>query len=209
MAQVIQASELTLSDVENQFNLRQVLHEPNFFREWQDNLPELSQLEIETLNRVKTEFLYLNKYPMLEDLVKMVVLSPLLSLAGFYRPPIRPVLEKRVDVALQNENKTVWGRVDILVLQHQVWVTIIESKQAGFSLKDATAQALFYMMANPNTEQPTFGLVTNGSHFIFIKLVGDNLPRYAFSTEFSLFRPENELYSVLKILKRFAGLVTS
>jgi hypothetical protein len=43
------------------------------------------------LDRVKTELLYLNKYPMLEDLVKMVVLSPLLSLAGFYKPPLRPV----------------------------------------------------------------------------------------------------------------------
>ncbi|MGB5962155.1 MAG: hypothetical protein WBG73_15920 [Coleofasciculaceae cyanobacterium] len=39
---------------------------------------------------------------MLEDLVKMTVLSPLLSLAEFYRPPLRPVLEKRVDVALNN-----------------------------------------------------------------------------------------------------------
>ncbi|MEC4813962.1 MAG: type I restriction enzyme HsdR N-terminal domain-containing protein [Scytonema sp. PMC 1069.18] len=208
MAQVIQASELTLSDVENLFNLRQVLNNPNFFREWLDDLPELTQSETDSLDRVKTEFLYLNKYPMLEDLVKMVVLSPLLSLAGFYRPPIRPVLEKRVDVALQNENKTVWGRIDILVLQQQVWVSVIESKQAGFSLKDATAQTLFYMMANPNTQQPTFGLATNGTHFIFIKLIHRELSQYAFSTEFSLFRPENELYSVLKIMKRFAQLLT-
>lgn len=51
---------------------------------------------------------------MLEDLVKMVVLSPLLSLAGFYRPPMRPVLDKRVDVALKNGETTRWGRVDIL-----------------------------------------------------------------------------------------------
>jgi len=206
MAQVIQASELTLSAVEDQFNLRQVLNDPNFFREWKDDLPELSQSERDVLDRVKTEFLYLSKYPMLEGLVKMVVLSPLLSLAGFYRPPIRPVLEKRVDIALQEENKTLWGRVDILALQRQVWVAVIESKQAGFSLKDGIAQTLFYMMANPNTEQPTFGLVTNGSHFTFIKLLRSELPQYAFSTEFSLFRPENELYSVLKVLKQFPEL---
>jgi hypothetical protein len=208
MAQVIQASELTLSQVEDQFNLQQVLDNPTFFHEWQNDLPELSESEMQALNRVKTEFLYLNKYPMLEDLVKMVVLSPLLSLAGFYRPPIRPVLEKRVDVALNDGERTVWGRVDILVLQRQVWVAVIESKQTGFSLKDATPQTLFYMMANPNPEQPTFGLVTNGSHFIVIKLLREELPRYAFSTEFSLYRPENELYPVLKILKRFAELLT-
>jgi predicted type IV restriction endonuclease len=161
------------------------------------------------LDRVKTEFLYLNKYPMLEDLVKMVVLSPLLSLAGFYRPPLRPVLEKRVNVAVEDGDRTVWGRIDILLLQQQVWIAVIESKQAGFSLKDAIAQTLFYMMANPNTEQPTFGLVSNGSHFIFVKLLRNEPPRYAFSTEFSLYRLENELYPVLRILKRFAELEDS
>ncbi|HEY9602910.1 MAG TPA: restriction endonuclease subunit R [Allocoleopsis sp.] len=206
MTQLIQANELTLSQVEDRFNLRQVLDNPTFFREWQDNLPELSESEMQALDRVKTEFLYLNKYPMLEDLVKMVVLSPLLSLAGFYRPPLRPVLEKRVDVTLQDGERTVWGRIDILLLQQQTWVAVIESKQAGFSLKDATAQALFYMMANPNDEQPTFGLVTNGSHFIFIKLVQSEPSQYGFSSEFSLYRSENELYPVLKVLKRFAEL---
>ena len=207
MAQVIPASELILSQVEDKFNLRQVLDDPSFFCEWQDDLPDLSESEMQALDRVKTEFLYLYKYPMLEDLVKMVVLSPLLSLAGFYRPPIHPVLEKRVDVTVNDGERTVWGRIDILLLQRQVWVAVIESKQAGFSLKDATAQTLFYMMANPNTEKPTFGLVTNGSHFIFIKLLYSELPQYAFSTEFSLFRPENELYPVFRVLKQFAELV--
>jgi hypothetical protein len=208
MTQLIQANELTLSQVEDRFNLRQVLDNPTFFHEWQDNLPEPNSWEMQTLDRVKTEFLYLNKYPMLEDLVKMVVLFPLLSLAGFYRPPLRPVLEKRVDVSLLDGERTVWGRIDILLLQRQVWVAVIESKQAGFSLKDATAQALFYMMANPNGEQPTFGLITNGSHFIFIKLVSSEPSQYGFSSEFSLYRPENELYHVLKVLKQFAELAT-
>ncbi len=61
---------------------------------------------MQVCDRVKTEFLSLNKYPLLEDLVKMVVISPLLSLAGFYRPPLHPVLEKRVDVAIQDRDKT-------------------------------------------------------------------------------------------------------
>jgi hypothetical protein len=98
MVQALQANELTLSDVEDRFNLRQIFDDPNFFREWQDSLPELNQSEMQALDRIRTEFLYLNKYPMLEDLVKMVILSPLLSIAGFYKPPLRPVLEKRVDV---------------------------------------------------------------------------------------------------------------
>jgi hypothetical protein len=57
MDQVIQANELTLSEVEDQFNLWQVLDDPTFFPEWQDDLPELSESEIQALDRVKTEFL--------------------------------------------------------------------------------------------------------------------------------------------------------
>jgi hypothetical protein len=34
---------------------------------------------MQTLDRVKAEFLYLNKYPILEDLVKMVVLEFLMN----------------------------------------------------------------------------------------------------------------------------------
>jgi hypothetical protein len=206
MVQALQANELTLSDVEDRFDLRQTFDDPTFFREWKESLPELNLAEMQTLDRIRTEFLYLNKYPMLEDLVKMVILSPLLSLAGFYRPPLRPILEKRVDVALQDGENTVYGRIDLLALLQQIWVVVIESKQAGFSLKDATAQTLFYRMANPNAETPTFGLVTNGSHFVFIKLIQNDLPQYAFSSEFSLFRTENELYIVCRILKRLADI---
>lgn len=67
------------------------------------------------------------------------------------------------------------------------------------------AQTLFYMMANPDVAQ-AFGQVTNGSHFIFIKLSRNDQSHYAFSTEFSLDRQENELYSVLKVLKKFFEL---
>ena len=74
MTQLIQASELTLSQVEEQFNLRQVPDDSTFFHEWQDNLLNLNESEMQTLDRIKTEFLYLNKYLMLEGLVKMVVL---------------------------------------------------------------------------------------------------------------------------------------
>jgi hypothetical protein len=86
---------------------------------------------------------------------------------------------------------------------------LLSQKQAGLSLKDAIAQTLFYMMANPNAEPMTFGLVTNGSHFIFIKLIQNNPPQYAFSSEFSLFRTENELYAICRILKRLANLAIS
>lgn len=206
MTQTLPAHELTLSEVEDRFHLRDVLNDPTFFPEWQVGLPKLTSLEQENLDRIRTEFLYLCKYKTLEDLIKMVVISPLLSMAGFYQPPIRPALEHRVDVSLQEGEQTLWGRIDILGLQQQLWVAVIESKQAGFSLKDAVAQTLFYMCANPDSERPTFALVSNGSHFRFIKLVAGEPGRYGLSMELSIYRPENELYQVLAVLKRFVAL---
>ncbi|KAM3112849.1 hypothetical protein ACJ2PR_19260 [Phormidesmis sp. 146-33] len=47
MTQIVQANEPTLSEVEDQFNLRQVLDDPTFFSEWQSNFSR-SQSQPET-----------------------------------------------------------------------------------------------------------------------------------------------------------------
>ena len=79
---------------------------------------------------------------MSEEIVKLVMLSPLLSAAGFYSSPFRVRAETPVQIALEDENELVRGRIDILVLQERFWVLVIESKEAGFSLKEAIPQAL-------------------------------------------------------------------
>ncbi len=206
MVQVIPASELTLNEVETKFHLQQA-EEETFFSEWQENLPEIAEEEKRYLDQVKADFLYLNKYPLFEEAVKMVVLSPLLTLAGFYRMPFRISEEVPVQIAVREEEQIVRGRIDILVIQKQFWVLIIESKQASFSLKNGIAQALSYMVATPNPTEPVFGMVTNGSHFIFLKLMLGETSRYALSDEFSLLRRENDLYTVLGILKHIGKLI--
>lgn len=205
MVSTIQAKELTLHDVKEKFGLKQAEDE-QFFREWLDNLPEITDLEQSSLDQVKANYLYLDEYPMPENLVKMVVLSPLLALAGFYRTPFHVTTEASVRIAAEDEGEIIQERIDILVLQKQFWVLVIESKQAGFSLKLGIPQALAYMMANPNPDQPTFGLVTNGSNFRFIKLIKQDTPHYALSDEFTLDRG-NDLYNVLRILKRLGALL--
>jgi hypothetical protein len=200
MVEVIAASELTLNEVETKFHLQEAAEE-KFFSEWQENLPEISGEEKKYLDQVKADFLFLNKYPLFEEAVKMVVLSPLLNLAGFYRSPFRISEEVPVQIAAKEGEQIVRGRIDILVIQEQFWVLVIESKQASFSLKSGIAQALSYMVATPNPTQAVFGMVTNGSHFIFLKLIGGETSQYVFSDEFSLLRHGNDLYAVLAILK--------
>lgn len=207
MTQAISASELTLNEVETKFHLQQAKDE-QFFSEWQENLPELSEQEKQSLDQVKADFLYLNKYPLFEEAVKMVVLSPLLTSAGFYRMPFRITEEVPIQIAVEEEGQIVRGRIDVLVIQKQFWVLVIESKQASFSLKNGIAQALSYMVATPNPDQPIFGMVTNGSHFIFLKLILREIQQYALSDEFSLLKRGNDLYAVLGILKHIGKIMS-
>jgi Type I restriction enzyme R protein N terminus (HSDR_N) len=206
MVQSIPVSDLTLADVEDKFGL-ELAEDDAFFWEWQQDLSEISDTERQALDQIKASFLYLSEYPMSEETVKLVVLSPLLSMAGFYNPPFRLKTEVPIQIALEDEGELVQGRIGILVLQERFWVVVVESKEAGFSLKNAIAQALSYMIATPHPQQPAYGLVTNGSEFRFIKLHVQQPLQYGLSDLLTLQRRENDLYGVLEVLKQVGRLV--
>lgn len=205
MVQTTQAKDLTPHDVKVKFGLR-LPKDDQFFREWREDLPEITDLEKRSLAQVKADYLHLAEYPMPERVVKMVVLSPLLALAGFYRPPFHVTAEAPVQIVAEDEGKIVQGRIDVLVIQEQLCILVIESKRGSFSLEPGIPQALAYMMANPNPDKTAFGLVTNGSNFLFIKLMKQDTPQYALSDEFTL-RHGHDLYSVLRVLKQLGTLL--
>ncbi len=147
--------------------------------------------------------------PLLENTVKMVVLSPLLDLAGFYLPPFRIRSEPSIEISLEEEGMIIKGQMDVLALCDQFWVVVIESKQAAFSLEVARSQLMTYMLANPHPDQPTYGLLTNGNSFLFVKLISGDTPQYALSRLFYILNPGNDLYHVLSVLKRLAQLAIS
>jgi hypothetical protein len=64
------------------------------------------------------------------------------------------------------------------------------------------------MLSNP-TQNTTFGLITNGTEFLFLKTQIKPDPYYATSRLFSLINPNNELYQVLSILKYLAQQVVT
>ena len=84
---------------------------------------------------------------------------------------------------------------------------VIESKKTAFSLAQAIPQALTYMLANPHPDYPVYSLVINGEDFQFIKLLQKDQPRYALSDRFTLYRRENELYQVFRILKKLSQIL--
>jgi len=207
MVQTIQAKDITLRDLRNNFGL-QLTHDEQFFREWQENLPEITDLQKQQLDQVKEGYFNLLAYPpMLEGVVRMAILDPLLFIGGFYLAPFQAKAEKSVRISTEDEGTIVTGSIDVLVLKDTIWVMVIESKQVEFSIEAGLAQILSYMLANPNPEQPSFGMITTGGSFIFLKLVKGDSPKYGLSRLFSLLNPGNDLYTVLSILKRLAQAV--
>lgn len=76
MVQIIQA-QVTLQQLITLYGL-QLIEGEQFFREWQDQLPELTDLEKQLLDQVKAGYLNLRNYPpLLENTLNTVVLSPL------------------------------------------------------------------------------------------------------------------------------------
>jgi hypothetical protein len=207
MVQTIQAKDVDLRYLITNFGI-QFVEDEQFFREWQDDLSEITDLEKQLLDKVKAGYLNLLNYPpMLEDVVRMAVLDPILFIGDFYLSPFYVKSEQTIDIAEKDDDVIIKGRIDTLVLKDQFWVMVIESKQAAFSIEEGLAQILAYMLGNPNPDQPSFGMITTGGSFVFIKLVKGAIPQYATSRVFITRNPGNELYSVFRILKRLSQIV--
>lgn len=64
------------------------------------------------------------------------------------------------------------------------------------------------MLGNPHPDKPSFGMITTGGSFIFIKLVKGEVLQYGTSKIFEVRNPGNELYDVLRILKHLTHIAT-
>jgi hypothetical protein len=116
MVQTIPASVISIDELELKFGLREA-ESDQFFREWQDNLPEITDSEKQMLDRVKAGYLNLLKTPpLLENAVRMAVLSPLLFFANFYLYLFQIKSEKSVRISSSDEGVMVEGKIDVLVL---------------------------------------------------------------------------------------------
>lgn len=202
MLQTISADKITLYDLEQRFGLMES-DESAFFEEWQTDLPVLTRVEIDRLVRVRTAYNNLARRSVLESTVKLAVVSPLLDLSGLFFPPFYVTTEEEVEVIMDSHDLVVRGRMDVLVLKEQFWVLVIESKRAELSLKVGIPQVLAYMLGTPQPDRPMYGLVTNGSNFVFLKLEQRDVPTFDRSREFML-ETDDDLEIVLQIMKRLA-----
>ena len=209
MVQTIQAKNVTLEELKTLFNL-QFVTEEQFFREWQDDLPEITEFQKRQLDQIKAGYFNLLEYPpMLEKTISLSIVSPLLFAGEFYLHPFYIKPEKSVEISEEDEGAIVKGSLDTLVLKEHLWLMVIESKRVSFSIEAGLAQILAYMLANPNPDKPSYGMIATGSSFIFVKLVKGESPRYSTSKGYLTRNPGNELYDVLRILKRLSQIAAS
>ena len=199
----------SLLEVETKFSAQQAISD-RFFSEWDEDLPELTEVEKDRCNLLKERYLYHRHHGHIsEGLVNQIAIAPLLEMAGFYDPPfdIRaeyPVQLESIEFE-ENEETIYQGRIDTLVIHKKLWVLVIESKGQAFNIESGMAQALTYMLDSPNQSQPTYGFISNGGFSIFLKVMKGEVTQYQFSNDFSLYnRRTNELLSVLQILKKIS-----
>ncbi|WP_088892976.1 type I restriction endonuclease subunit R [Leptolyngbya ohadii] len=206
----------TLAEAEQRFNLARTEDEA-FFPEGQSNLLDLAGTEQTALDELRRRYLYQRSLgQLLEGTVMLLLVSPLLAIAGFYDPPFQVRAEESVQLTLNDGEEVLQGRIDVLVLLDQFWVVVLESKKTALSVWTALLQTLAYLMANPQIDypeggtashRPSFGMVTNGDDILFVKLVQTESRRYALSRVFAPLTSRQELYSVLQILKRMSQAI--
>jgi hypothetical protein len=209
MTTTIQAKTLSLYELEQKFNLTLAAMD-QVSVPWNQDQCKLTEPEAQVLAHITANYNNQIRYlPFSEELVKMVVLSPLLDLAGFYGRNFRLVTEEPVEMLLQEKDELIKGRIDVLIVQEQLWILAIESKRVQLDVMAALPQLLFYLLNSPVEQPKPLGLMTNGREFVFAQVLKaePNPPQYVCSDAFSINRPQ-EFQSVLKLLKHLTTLLS-
>ncbi|MEM6433473.1 MAG: type I restriction endonuclease subunit R [Cyanobacteria bacterium P01_D01_bin.115] len=174
--------------------------DPDFFTEWQASLPTLTAGQQATLDRLKQRYLYYaDNGAITEGTVNLILLAPLLETLGLMDSPYQVRGEKYVRFEIADGDMTLDGLIDALLVDDSLWLIVIESKRYGFSVRQAIAQTLGYMVSAPTSL--VFALITTGEDSLFVKL-DRTTGQYALSDKFTLTTVVgNELYQVAQIMQ--------
>ncbi|MEH2378024.1 MAG: restriction endonuclease subunit R [Nostoc sp.] len=183
MTLTVEASSLSLNDVHRFLKLEKLSNGSfaDFLR-----LEPLSEFEQQDLLRIINDFdRYLSAGKISEGLVKFITIAPLMRLAGFYDVPIRLTMEDSIAIAVEDEDKRITGRMDILAINNPqsniappFWVLVIETKNSAVNVIEGLPQLLTYAFKSLDQQPSVWGLVTNGQLYQFVYLRHDNQSTY-------------------------------
>jgi hypothetical protein len=193
----------TIAEAEKRFGLsRSESHD--FFTEWNHKLPEINSDDQTNLEILWKRYIYHRSGGhLLEATVMLLLVSPLLTVAGLYDPPFWIKAEESVQIIIADSEETLQGRIDILILRDQLWIIVLESKKTMLSVWSALPRTLAYLMANPHRNYPMFGMLTNGDDIVFVKIENQ---KYGISRVFAPLTAQGELEIACRVLRKIAEI---
>jgi hypothetical protein len=181
------------------------------------SLEPLSEREQDEIEQMQSDFeSYFVEGMVSEGQIKLLSVSPLLKLAGFYKPPIKIILEEDIsDIIIEDQNTKITGRIDLLAIQTKslesdtpFWVLVLESKNGNIAPSAGLAQILTYAYTSLQSQTSVWGLLTNGEYYQFIYLQSGEQPIYNILPSLNFL--ETELaQTTLQVLKAIRNSITS
>ncbi|MBN3927892.1 restriction endonuclease subunit R [Nostoc sp. NMS4] len=210
MPLTVEASSLSLNDVHRFLKLEELSN--GSFTDFL-TLEPLSEFEQQDLLRIRNDFRrYLSAGKISEGLVKFLTIAPLMRLAGFYDIPIRLTMEDSIAVAVEDEDKRITGRMDILAINNPqsniaapFWVLVIETKNSSVNVIEGLPQLLTYAFKSLEQQPSVWGLVTNGQLYQFVYLRHDNQSTYELMPLLNLSQSPDAI-ELLQVLKSICKL---
>ncbi|GAB1538976.1 hypothetical protein NUACC21_16410 [Scytonema sp. NUACC21] len=206
----LEASNLSLNDVHRLLKLQKASNAS--FTDYL-TLEPLIELEQQDLSRISNDFeRYLTAGKVSEGLVKFMAIAPLMRLAGFYDVPVRLTMEDAIAIAIEDEDKKITGRMDILALSNAqattantFWILVIETKNSAIDVFEGLPQLLTYAFKSLEKQSSVWGLATNGRSYQFVHLRQGNPSVYQLMPELSLIDTEDSI-QLLQVLKAICQL---
>ena len=192
-----------IAEAERKFGLSRS-ESSNFFTEWYDQLPVINPSDRANLEILWRRYIYHRSGGhLLESTVMLLLVSPLLTIAGLYDPPFWIKAEESIAINVSDSEETLQGRIDVLVLRDRLWIIVLESKKTMLSIWSALPQTLAYLMPSPNGDRPNFAMLTNGDDIVFVKLEGK---QYAMSQVLAPLINRGDLEVALQVLRKIAEI---
>jgi hypothetical protein len=218
MTQNLEASQLSLNDVRRLLKLEELEGEgfANFF-----SLEPLTESEQQELLKLRNDFRrYLSAGKVSEELIKFLVLSPLMRLAGFFDIPIELTMEDSIPIEVEDEDTLIKGRLDILAVNQpdaelaatQFWILVVEAKNSALAKPSkriapltGLPQLLTYTYKSLQQQSSVWGLTTNGESYRFVRVTRGNPCTYQILPELNLIDRDRSLL-LAQVLKAICKL---
>jgi hypothetical protein len=211
MATTLDASNLTLNKVKALLKFQEQVN--NSFRSLL-TLEALTESEQEELEKIRELFnSYYGDGKISEGQIRFLFLAPLLRLAGFYTPHVKILLEEKIaDILVEDKDRLIKGRMDILALNRQIeeteitpfWVLVVETKNSTINALEGLPQLLTYAYDAIKEQSSVWGLCTNGMDYQFVYIQQANPPVYQLLPKLDITRANSsvELLQVLKAIRK-------